>query len=339
MKQILILLITLLTVTSCNNSRSDKKNNNTGTITLEDTHGNKVELLSPAKRVVCLFDPSVDVIYMLEKQETLVGIPAEIYFDKELFDYFKIIDNRIENKQIATPGSNDMTNIESLVALKPDLVIAQQLPESTISTLNNMGIAVYLSSSDTNENLFKEMGDIARMLGNEKRGNELIDYAKQETKKIQDSSETSNDKNKKTVYFSWANGRIFTTTGRESMMNNCLELANVENVCRTNIDRMNINPETLIKWNPDMIVMWNDSPQLFYEKSELATVKAVANKQIYNLMPMFFYSPHTFKALCAAIAINNWAYNPNDDKAKSEVKNIILKLYGEENGTKLTKLL
>lgn len=337
MKKILYILLAVFILTSCNNPKNEKNENS---IVLNDTQGNKVELKNPAQRVVCLFDPSVDVIYMLQKQETLVGIPAELYFDKELFDYFKQIDRRVEKKEIATPGSNDMANLESVVALKPDLVIAKQLPTSTISTLNDMGIAVYLASSDTYDNLFKEMSDISLMLGNEKRGDELIAYAKEEAKKIQgnDKRDSSND-SKKTVYFSWANGRIFTTTGLESMMNNCLELAAVENVCRTNIDRMNVNPETLIKWNPDMIVMWNDSPELFYEKNELSTIKAIANKQVYNLMPMFFYSPHTFKALCAAIAINNWAYTPDEGNAKNKIEDIIVKLYGEDNGTKLIKSL
>ena len=334
MKNIFYAVSIAVLLISCS---AKKESNSENTIVLEDTKGNKVELKDTAKKVVCLFDPSIDVIFMLQKQEALIGVNAELYYDNELYDYYKLMDTRVENKTLATPGSNDMANVESIVALSPDLVIAQQLSPSIINTLNSMGIAVYLSSSDTYENLKKEMKDIAIMLGAEERGNELLAYADVEEKNILDKSKQDATHTKKLVYFSWANGRIFTTTGRNSMMNNCLELADVQNICPTHIDNMTINPETLVKWNPDMIVMWNDSPNLFYDKSELQSITAIKEKQIYNLMPMFFYNPHTLKALCAAVMINSWAYaNAENNSSMEKVKEIIIKLYGNEMGTKLT---
>ncbi|TWP25221.1 ABC transporter substrate-binding protein [Apibacter muscae] len=339
MKNFFLILFALILLNGCNSNQEKLENQDKNFITLTDTQGNHVTLLKPAQKVVCLFDPSVDVIYMLQKEETLVGIPAELYFDKELYNYFKLLDKRIEAKLLSTPGSNDLANIESIVALKPDLVIAKNLTASTIQTLKSMQIPVYLSSSDTNKNLIKEMRDISIMLGNEKRGEELIAYAKSKAKELQSKADLLSEGKRKTAYFSWANGRIFTTTGVESMMNNCLDLAGVNNVCSTKIDKMNVNPETLIQWNPDMIVMWNDSPNLFYEKPELASITAIKDKQVYNLMPMFFYSPHTFKALCAATAINNWAYTHDKNLELKDLKEIILKLYGEKNGTELMKYL
>lgn len=327
-----ILVLNLILI-SCSTKQTKSNDNN---IVVEDTRGNKVELANTASRVICLFDPSTDVIFMLQKQDALIGINAELYYDKELFDYYKLMDTRIANKELPTPGSNDLANVESIVALRPDLVIAQQLSPSIINTLNNMGIAVYLSSSDTYSNLKKELVDISTMLGAEERGDKLLSYAEKKENEILENSKQNSSLNKKTVYFSWANGRIFTTTGRESMMNNCLELANVANVCPSYIDHMTINPETLIEWNPEMIVMWNDNPSLFYDKPELKSVTAIKDQQIYNLMPMFFYNPHTLKALCAALKINAWAYK-NMNNSTEEEKNIIIELYGEQIGNQLIK--
>lgn len=338
MKIIPILLFLSLLVVSCDVRNRDHADNSTA-IVVEDTQGNEVVLDAPARRIVCLFDPSVEVLYMLEAQDRLVGIPAETYFDKELFDYYKQIDERIEKKELATPGSNELINIESVIALKPDLVIAQQLSPSMINTLKSMGIAVYLSTSESYEHLMQEMRDIAKLTGTQGRADHLIAYAQQKINVLQDRAKTSADNSPKKVYFTWANGRIFSTAGRNSMMNNCLELAGVENACPAKIDKPNINPETLITWNPDMIVMWNDSPDLFYQKKELAEIEAVKNKKIFNLMPMFYYNPHTFKSLCAAVAINNWAYANEDSNAVEEVKEIIMELYGKDAGEKLIKLL
>ena len=182
------------------------------------------------------------------------------------------------------------------------------------------------------------MRDIALLTGRSERGEYLIEYSDKKMKELSEKARLSSDK-PKTVYFTWANGRIFSTAGRNSMMNNCLVLACVENACPSDLHKPNINPETLISWNPDIIVMWNDSPDLFYDKKELKTVKAIKNKQIYNLMPMFYYNPHTFKSLCAAVAINNWAYSDNPDTAIAETKEILMELYGEETGKELIKHL
>lgn len=341
MKNYILFLFFLIFIVSCKNTAHENKASDTSKgIVVQDTQGNEVRLDSVAQRIVCLFDPSVDIIYMLQSQDKLVGIPAETYFDKELYDYYKLIDDRILNKELPTPGSNDVANIESLVALRPDLVIAQQLPESTIFMLKDMGIAVYISTSDTYANLMKEMKDISIMVGKQQRGKQLISYAQDKVEELQKRASLKTvGAQPKSVYFTWANGRIYSTAGRKSMMNNCLELAGVDNACPSDIDKPNINPETLISWNPDMIVMWNDSPDLFYNKKELSSVKAIENKQIYNLMPMFFYNPHTFKSLCAAVAINNWAYADNTDDALNETKEIITELYGEQQSRELIKNL
>lgn len=338
MIRLLYLLIGMVFVTSCSNS-TDKKSENAKEISVTDIQGNEIHISKPAERIVCLFDPSVDVIYMLQAQDKLVGIPAETYFDNELYDYYKHIDSRILNKELPTPGSNELANLESIIQLNPDLVIAQQLPESIVRTLQQMNIPVYIAAAARYDDLKKEMKDISLLIGKEERGKQLITYAENKIKELDERTSSPKDSLPKTVYFTWANGRIFSTTGRNSMMNDCLDLAGVENVCPSEIDKPNINPETLIEWNPDMIVMWNDSPDLFYNKKELSGITAIQQKQIHNLIPMFFYNPHTFKSLCAAVAINNWAYGSKGKDSKEEIKAILLELYGENTVKELIKYL
>lgn len=337
--RLLYLFISLIFFASCNNSSDNKKSEDSREISVTDIQGNEIHLSKPAERIVCLFDPSVDVIYMLQAQDKLVGIPAETYFDTELYNYYKHIDSRILNKELATPGSNELANLESIIQLNPDLVIAQQLPESIIRTLQQMDIPVYIAAAARYEDLMKEMKDISLLTGKKERGEQLISYAENKIDDLQKRTASQGGSPHKTVYFTWANGRIFSTAGRNSMMNDCLDLAGVENVCPSEIDKPNINPETLIEWNPDMIVMWNDSPDLFYNKKELDGITAIQQKQIHNLMPMFFYNPHTFKSLCAAVAINHWAYGAKDKDSKKETREILLELYGEDTGTELIKYL
>lgn len=338
--RLFILLLGSMLLVGCHNSTpNQKKQESSWEITVTDIQGNKIHLPEPAEKIVCLFDPSMDVIYMLQAQNKLVGIPAETYFDSELYDHYKHIDPRILNKELVTPGSNELANLESIIQLGPDLVIAQQLPGSIVKTLQGMNIPVYIAAASKYEDLVKEMKDISLLTGKKERGEQLISYVKNKIDDLQKRAGSQEVSRRKSVYFTWANGRIFSTAGRNSMMNDCLNLAGVENACPFAIDKPNINPETLIEWNPDMIVMWNDSPNLFYDKKELAGITAIRQRQIHNLMPMFYYNPHTFKSLCAAVAIHHWAYGSQDGNDLAETKEVLLELYGKETGEKLIKQL
>lgn len=217
-----------LFVVACQQTKKDHAAGENRAIEVVDKQGNIVSMDKVPQRVLCLFDPSMNVVCMLGAQEQIVGVPAEVYHDAELFDYFKYMDPRIAAKEIATPGTNETINIESAIALSPDLIIAQNLSPSAVQTLNNMGIPVYLAAGQTYDDLMK---DISILLGKNERGQELIDFAKSKEQLLEKRATTSRgDQPMKTVYFTWANGKIFSTAGRSSMMNECLVLAGVENV-------------------------------------------------------------------------------------------------------------
>lgn len=300
------------------------------TISVTDYTGNVLSLSQPAQRVVVLFDSGLEAMYMLEASDRIVGVPVETYYDKELYQYYSTLDDKIKNKSIATPGSKKAANIESIVALNPDLVITSNNAENFTQNLKKIGIPVYNMKSETYEDILKEVADLGIVLGKRDRSVILLNYIKKELDHL-DAIPKEGGAFKK-AYFAWANGRIFTTSGTKSMMDKCLKLAGVENVCTAPLDQTNISPETLVKWNPDIIIIWNDKPELFYQQNQLQSVAAVKNKTIYQLDPMFFYNPHTLKSLLAAKKIHYWAYLKDRvpiEELNGDMKNMLMVLYGK----------
>lgn len=92
-------------------------------------------------------------------------------------------------------------------------------------------------------------------------------------------------------------GEFFSTSGRQSITNDFIELAGAYNIVQTNANQPNVNPETLIEWNPDNIVLWNTNPKLIYERKELQGLSAVQNRRVFNLSPAFIYNPIPSKSL------------------------------------------
>ncbi|MDO5614982.1 MAG: ABC transporter substrate-binding protein [Cruoricaptor ignavus] len=328
----ILFLCSLLLVVGCQKKELKENNDqqNKTAINVEDFLGNKIHLETPAKRVAVMFNPMLDAMYMLDATEQIIAVPADTYTDSHVYNYLSKIDERVKNKSLPTPGISGNLNVESILVLQPDLVIAYNISEGVVKNLNAMKIPVYQAYSETYDDLQKEISDLGLLLGKEEKSRELLDFTIEKFKQIE---EQSKNVTQKSAYFAWANGRIFSTTGTTSMMNQCMVFAGVRNVCTTPIDQPNINPETFVSWNPDMVIMWNDSPNLFYQHKQLGAVNAVKNKQIYNLMPMFYYNPHTLKSLLTTIKIQNWAYEfSTEEDIMNETAEILKILYGEKNG-------
>ncbi|MDR2272800.1 MAG: ABC transporter substrate-binding protein [Sphingobacterium sp.] len=331
-----LLLILFPICLGCNGEKP-KGEANTVAIEVIDAQGQRIALEQPAERIVCLYEPGLDALYMLHAERRIVGIFNDVYVSDELFPFFSKMDDRIKERKLPVLGTNNQGNVEHIVGLNPDLIIVHAGQTDLVEALRNAGMKVYATRAELKAEVFKTVEDIATLTANTERGMELISYVKQKEALIKKRSDGIAKKRR--VYFTWAYGRVFSTTGTNSMMHACLEMAGVENVCPFELDQPNINAETLIAWNPDMIVMWNDSPQLFYRRNEFAEIPAIKDKQIFNLLPMFAYNPHTLKALCTATAIHHWAYEDKELNQKAQVKEIIAQLYGKQKADKIIDLL
>ena len=107
-----------------------------------DFRGRRIELDKPAERIVCLLESALSGLYMLGADTRLVGISTNIY-QESVFPYYAAMDERIRERTLPTPGNWDFVNIESMVALRPDLVIIWSGQEESIAALEEKGIPVF----------------------------------------------------------------------------------------------------------------------------------------------------------------------------------------------------
>lgn len=306
-------------------------------IQVTDTLGHQVTLTQPAKRIVVLFEASLDDLYMLGASSAIIGIPAKIYHSTGLFSAYSIIDSRIKERKIATPSSWEAsTNLESIIALQPDLVIINSSQRDVIELLKQMNIAVYAVQSENLMQTQKELLDLGQLTGTSIRATQLVAFITQEIQAMHSKSTAP----PKRVYYAWSGGRIFSTSGRNSMPNSIMTLAGTENIIRSEIDQPSVNPEHLLEWDPDIILLWNSDPQQIYQRPELQFLTAVKNKAVFSLSPSFLFNPHTPKILLAANQLHHWV-NPsqlNGMTAENDQKRILTVFYGPTIANQLLQL-
>jgi iron complex transport system substrate-binding protein len=124
-----------------------------------DDLGEEVVLLKPARRVISLAPHITELIYSLGAEKQIVGT-------------VKYSDYPPEASTLPRIGDAFSLNIESVLALKPDLIIAWHTGGNNrpIERLRSLGLPVYTNEAKSLAGIGEAIIDIATLLGKNERG-------------------------------------------------------------------------------------------------------------------------------------------------------------------------
>jgi iron complex transport system substrate-binding protein len=135
---------------------------------MTDGLGRTVTLSSPARRVVSLAPANTETLYA-------IGAGAQVVGRDETSDY------PAEALTLPTIGGYSGFNLEGIVALHPDLVLAGGIntPE-LVASLEQLGLTVYyLPNSGTLEEMFANLETVALLTGHESGTAVLVESLKE----------------------------------------------------------------------------------------------------------------------------------------------------------------
>jgi iron complex transport system substrate-binding protein len=304
-------------------------------IKVTDFVGETVRLKSPARRVVCLIESALSGIYMLRAQDRLVGVPAAVYRESAAPQY-ALLDERIRRKRIPAPGNWDFVNLESLVALQPDLVIVWSAQEEAVANIRRLGIPVYAVMLHRLEDVYKEITDLAILLDKNERARQLIKWTQNE---LNDFQSKGLGGRKKKIYFMWSQG-LLHTAGKNSTVNQIIEAAGAVNACPLEAEHCVVNLESLLDWRPEILVMWHNdrlAPDDILTDSRLQSLPAVQTGQVRELPSVFYCDMWTLKFQYVIKMVARWSYPQRFSAVDlpSERRRMLRFLYGEQAGALL----
>ncbi|VXD08194.1 ABC transporter substrate-binding protein [Sphingobacterium multivorum] len=319
-----LLLACLCLVSACQNRQAGAVSNQVKAV---DSRGKEVVLAHTAQRVVVLFPSLVDEVYMLGAENSLVGIPEQVYQVEDTYKFLSKLDDRIAQKTLATPTfAGQANNVESIVSLNPDLVLTFNTDQDNISQLEDLGIPVFTFSSQDEKSIFNELTGMGALLGKKARAEEIVQFVSAEIKKMT----APKDQIQKKVYYAWSKGRVLSTSGRGSLIDMAIRLSGAANACPLEMEAPNVGAETIYKWNPDLIILWNSTLADVYNLKELAALPAVRNKQVFVMSPSFPFDPHTVKFMLFAKQIRHWCFSDYTKQQLDQDMAIAFeKLYGK----------
>lgn len=221
-----------------------------------------------AQRIISLGPSITEQLYLLGAQDKLVGCTV----------YCKRPKAAESKEKVATSIE---INLEKVVNLKPDLVLATSLTDrKAIEKLKQLGIGVVIFPMAKNfAQLCEQFLELGKVVGKEKEAEEIINIAKT---KVASTWKKTKDLQKPAVFIQ-VGARPLVTLTKDSFVNDFIEFAGGRNIARDSKSLL-YSREKVLKDNPDIIIITTMGIIGEKEKNIWAkynTLKAVKSNRIY----------------------------------------------------------
>ncbi|RKX69366.1 hypothetical protein DRP53_08385 [candidate division WOR-3 bacterium] len=213
---------------------------------------------SEVKRVVSLAPSLTEMVFFLGAQNRLVGVTT-------------FCDYPPEAKKITKIGDFSNPNLERIVALKPDLVLAA-LPEQRriVAELSKMGISVFTSHPKTIDAIIDEMDSLAHLFG--------LPFPEDSLKKL--IYPLPNFDRKPKVYIELAADPIITV-GHPSYLNDLIIKSGGINIfASVEVEFPVVSWEEVVRADPDLILIFHN--QRCEERLGWKELTAVKNGMVFS---------------------------------------------------------
>lgn len=240
-------------------------------IEVVDDIGQKIWLKSPAERVISLAPHATELLFASGATEQVVGTVSFSDFPEKA-------------KKIQRIGSYNKFDLETIVAMKPDLIIAWESGNtlSRIDEVRKLGVPVYINEPRSFSDISSTIRKLGLLLGTVKVAQaeaELFDR-----KLIKLKNKYINKPTVSVFYQVW-NKPVFTING-EHLISKVIELCGGKNIfSELSVLSPQIGTESVLQRNPEVIVagISKGRENWLNEWKKWPGLRAVKNKNLYTI--------------------------------------------------------
>jgi len=212
-----------------------------------DGTGEEITVEERPERIVALQASTAQILWEIGAKDRVVGMPVR--------DFTAYLDGSEEKTNIFNEDST--VNIEQVVALEPDIVIAPDAIENgTIEQLRNAGLTVYKSGLDKSiEGIYEKTELYGNLVGNCEEADTVVEEMRSTVEEIETAVEGR--ENPRVLYYFYN-----FTAGENTFIHEIIETAGGDNIAaNAGISTYEqVNREIVAERNPEWILHPNDAP-------------------------------------------------------------------------------
>ena len=246
--------------------------------TITDMHGREITLDAPATRVVALTAADCEILCALGAQDALVGRGEYCNYPADILD-----------RPVVQSGAN--TNIEEILALQPQVVLMNDMAQSTeqIEQLERSGVRVVVSDATDIEGVYTAIRMIGALMGRDAQAEALVSDMQAAFADIAARCGQTG----KTVYFEVSPLQYgLWTAGSGTFMEELAGICGLTNAFADVQGWAQISEEQVLARDPDIIVTnamaWGDGPTPVEEimsREGWQSLKAVQSGCVFSVDP------------------------------------------------------
>lgn len=244
-------------------------------VTVTDSSNHITTLTKKPERIVSLAPSTSEIVAALGAEAKLVGITEYCSFPEEIQDSAKV-------------GGTSTPNLEKIIELKPDLVLAStHVPKEIVTKLRDLKIpTVFLNENDNFGGTYLAITEIANLIGEKEKGEKLVNDMKAKKDAIVSAVDKELEgKERPTIYFTNSFGENGDyAAGGDTFVSEILELAGGKNIAK-DVKGWVYSKEKLVEKNPEIIIVPSgmDLKKQLSETPVYKDLDAVKNGKVYEV--------------------------------------------------------
>jgi len=246
-------------------------------IEVVDQLGRVVKLEKVPERIISLAPSNTEILFALGLGDKVVGVT----------DYCDYPPEAKENPSI---GGFSTPNIEEVIALSPDMILATSVHEKRIiPQLEERGMTVFALNPTTLDEVLESITLAGEIAGKEERASGLVAQMWDRIKAVTDKTDSlSREQRPRVFYLTWHDP--LKTSGSGTLLHELIQKAGGRNIFLDIIGTTSVDLEVLVARDPQVMIAGigmgsgEDKPfQYLKTESRLKNTEAGKNGRIYGI--------------------------------------------------------
>lgn len=222
-------------------------------LTIKDSTGQEVKLEKKPGRIVSVMPSATEIAYAVGAGDNIVGVSNYDNYPEDVKKKEKVGDLKV--------------NIEKVVSLEPDLILADTGNGEAVDALRKTGIPVLVMEAKTFDEIYQSIEMIGKATGNDAKADDVVSKMKEDVKEVQEKVKAVPEAKRPNVWIE-VDPSLFTA-GKGTFMHDMVTIAGGKNIAGDLDGWKQLSEEKVLQRNPDIIL----NTYGYYDKEGAAKIK------------------------------------------------------------------